>query len=551
MLLALIIVIGVLVLLGLFLVVLVASADYRKPDVEIDRSKYILDRQTDEFRSCAYGSMQKNAHGLWEAKVYGGPVDRGCAFGAMSADLLEHQENVFVSFIRTVLGSDRYMRFLYYVTVLFTRRMARYIPEENRKEIYALSTYCSTSFNSFGKPYFRQMNYHAAHDIGHMMQDYMLVGCTSFAVWGKESADGALLVARNFDFYAGEGFSRNRIILFVAPDQGHKYVSVTWPGMTGVISGMNEKGLTVTLNAAKGKIPMSASLPVSLLARQILQYAGNIEEALEIARRGKTFVSETFLISSREDSRAVVIEKTAKATAVHEGVRDGEGGRIICTNHFQSAELLDDDYNKENMSASDSTYRYARVSELLDSIGPVGVGEAVSVLRDRSGLAGAGIGEGNPKAVHQAIAHHSVLFCPESLKMWVSTEPWQSGEFICYDMEKAFSSVMVPGTSLALEELSVPADEDYIIKVYPGLMEYRSLCSECKAATRKKIRFDVSRRKRMVTLNPEYYETYEIIGDNLMSAGCREEAMSYWLKALEKEIPTEQIRNNLNKKISK
>ena len=55
----------------------------------------------------------------------------------------------------------------------------------------------------------------------------------------------------------------------------------------------------------------------------------------------------------------------------------------------------------------------------------------------------------------------------------------------------------------------------------------------------------------MVTLNPEYYETYEIIGDNLMSAGCREEAMSYWLKALEKEIPTEQIRNNLNKKISK
>ena len=175
----------------------------------------------------------------------------------------------------------------------------------------------------------------------------------------------------------------------------------------------------------------------------------------------------------------------------------------------------------------------------------------MSVLRDRSGLAGAEIGEGNPKAINQAIAHHSVIFCPENLKIWVSTEPWQSGEFICYDMAKAFSSEMVPGTSLALEELSVPADEDYIIKEYPGLMEYRSLCSECKAATRKKIRFDVSRRKRMVTLNPEYYETYEIIGDNLMSAGCREEAMSYWLKALEKEIPTSQIRNNLNKKISK
>ena len=45
-----------------------------------------------------------------------------------------------------------------------------------------MSASCTHEFDEFGSPYERQMQYHSAHDIGHVMQDYMLVGCTSFAV---------------------------------------------------------------------------------------------------------------------------------------------------------------------------------------------------------------------------------------------------------------------------------------------------------------------------------------------------------------------------------
>lgn len=86
-------------------------------------------------------------------------------------------------------------------------------------------------------------------------------------------------------------------------------MSVTWGGFTGVVSGMNEKGLTVTINAAKSEMPKGAATPVSMVAREIVQYAGNIDEAIAIARKRKMFVSESFLVGSAADNKAVLIEK--------------------------------------------------------------------------------------------------------------------------------------------------------------------------------------------------------------------------------------------------
>ena len=477
-----------------------ATADLGEP--EFVPSQVPVVQVNDSLRRWGSSSLRIDPDGLYEMRVCGGPFERGEAIGKLGEDLLYQQEKAFADKLFEMVPSSRYRAFLHYFITIFNRRMGASVPLEYRQEIKAMSASCTHEFDEFGSPYERQMQYHSAHDIGHVMQDYMLVGCTSFAVWGRESADSSLLMARNFDFYMGEEFAKNKLVLFEKPDSGYAYVSVTWPGMLGVVSGMNTQGLAVTINASKLEVPSSSATPISILVKSILQYASNIEEAETIAASFKTFVCESILVGSANDGRAVIIEKTPSAMGVYspdggyassrmttassanmvsqlggavESVRQGvaspsaadgsphgcgsgtgrladsssgnsaasSGGasavtRIICTNHYQSDRFRDDPVNVENIRVSDSGYRYRRVQQLLDSLGSIDYLKAAAVLRDIRGVDGEDVGYCNDLSINQMLAMHSVIFKPAEKKIWVSTSPWQFGKFVCFDLDEVF-----------------------------------------------------------------------------------------------------------------
>jgi hypothetical protein len=96
---------------------------------------------------------------------------------------------------------------------------------------------------------------------------------------------------------------------------------------------------------------------------------------------------------------------------------------IICANHFQGASLGKLKTNIQQVTESASMYRYLRLQELLASNGKNTVQKTVEILRDRRGLHNADIGLGNEKAIDQLIAHHSIIFEPQKLLVWVSTSP--------------------------------------------------------------------------------------------------------------------------------
>ncbi len=281
--------------------------------------------------------FRKSKSGLFELYTEGKPFDRGVVNGKLTGELIQMQEDYFNAQITRMVPSKFYLHFLKYVVGWFNRDLDKYVSEEDKEEIYGISLSASEKYSYIGNNYQRILNYHAAHDIGHALQNLALVGCTSFGTWGSRSEDGNMIIGRNFDFYAGDHFSENKIVSFEKPDIGFKFMYVTWGGFIGVVSGMNEKGLTVTINAAKSDIPSGSATPVSLVAREILQYAENISEAYAIAKKRKMFVSESFLIGSAKDGKAVIIEKTPDSV----GLYDPGKNEIICSNHFQSKELAD------------------------------------------------------------------------------------------------------------------------------------------------------------------------------------------------------------------
>jgi len=485
--------------------------------------------------------LKKNDHGIWEMYIEGAPYERGLIYGELAKELVQKQERVFVDQINHFVPSSVWQQFLRLMLDFFNKDLPGNIPLENQQEIYGISKAFSDDYDYISSKYGRILNYHAAHDIGHALNDYSMVGCTSFALKGEKSADGKLLLGRNFDFYVGDEFAEEKIVLFIKPDKGHAFVSYSWAGFTGVVSGLNDKGLSVTINASKSDLPTASKTPISLLVREILQYASTIDEAIAIARSKSTFVSETIMVGSKKDGRAVLIEKSPTKL----GVYDTNQNILVCANHYQSNEFVRDDINIENIKESDSRHRYARMNELLQNSHPFTPIDVVKVLRDQKDFGGGNLGMGNPRAINQLIAHHSVVIQPEQKTFYISTNDYQLGEFIGYDLNTIFKTGKTNSTQ------RIPADPFLKSEAYKDFKQFKS--------TKKKIteflmfnedlNLSAGQIKSFIAENPAYYATYELVGDYFFKKGNKAEAMKYFKIALTKKVASDAIRKEISEKI--
>ena len=487
--------------------------------------------------------LRKNKQGLWEAYIEGAPFERGAILGNLAQELIVQQEVYFVAQIKAMIPSNAFLYLLRYMIGFFNRHLDHYVPIEYQQEIYGETHFCSNEFKSIGSNYERILNYHAAHDIGHALSDYAVVGCTAFAGWNNKSTDSSLIIGRNFDFYVGDDFAKDKMILFIAPEKGYKMASITWGGFMGVVSGMNEKGLTVTLNAAKSGIPSSAKTPISIVARQILQYAKNIQEAYLIAKKFDTFVSESILIGSAEDGQTAIIEKSVDTTALYYS----DSSLLICSNHYQGTAFDNDKDNLHNIASTASDYRQRRTLELIQSSGPLNYNSAATILRDRKGIGAINIGLGNEKAVNQLQGHHAVIFKPKQRLMWVSTAPYQLGAFVAYDLNKVFAKQHSPLRSLATDSLMILPDSFIQDSRFNDYKVFRQLKKEINKTIRQG---EFSKKtiiiaENIVDLNPYYYQAHELAGRFYQASKHYKKAINAYKNALNLEVATQAERTEI------
>ena len=254
---------------------------------------------------------------------------------------------------------------------------------------------------------------------------------------------------------------------------------------------------------------------------------------MAIASSRESFVSESFLIGSANDKKTVVIEKSTERTALY----DPDTNFIILTNHFQSGPLVNTPLNIENMANRTSVYRHEKIQELLENDTIISVSEAAAILRNRSGKSGENIGNGNELAINQLIAHHAIIFEPEKLLFWISTAPWQLGPFIAYDLESIFNTGNID-TSLFIDDIMIPADPFLHSSQYDDFIYFRQYADTIARATKRAnaLSNEAEIIDEFITSNPEFYQTYAIVGRYYQEMKSFDAALKYYNLALTKEI---------------
>ena len=510
------------------------------------KNNFELETINDTVRKVGENFLRKNKQGNWELYLSGNPYELGVKNGMLTQKLYQHQEEVFFNGVQQLVGEDKNLNFALTFLKWFNRDIQEYILPEFKTELYGLSLFASDQYTTLAPNYQRNLYLHGAHDIGHAMTDLMIVGCSSVAFWDVKSADQELIIGRNFDFYLNDEFAENKLIQFTRPENGYGFLSVSWPGFIGVASGMNTEGLTVSINAGKSTIPLKAKTPISLVVREILQYASTIEEAIEIAEKKEVFVSESIMVGSAKDRKAVLIEISPKKFDV---VYPNQN-YLISTNHFQGEAYQTDKRNQQHTINSHSAYRYKKIEEEIDSIQVFDAEKVVRMLQDDKGLNDKDLGYGNEKALNALLAHHGIVFRPEKKLVYVSSSPYNLGDYTVYDLNFLNDRLNL-NTAIVIDSLTIEKSPFVDSQAFRDYEKFKKLRREIRKAHQQKITFSEEKMAEYISLNPSFWEVYNDAATNAVLKKEYNLAAKYFQEALKKEITTIPDRKNIEKQLKK
>lgn len=287
---------------------------------------------------------------------------------------------------------------------------------------------------------------HALYDISLSFEHSPLLGCTSFML-----DNGPPIFARAFDFEAADIFDDDKAVFIVHEDGKIPFASVSWPGLVGVVTGMNAEGVAMSAHGGRAREPVTTGIPVVFSLREALSTARTAHEAATILSSQDVMVSNIVFVADARGMSLVV----ERAPGVPAHVR---AARVV-TNHFEGP-LATDPKNTRVRETTSTLPRRTRMDELLAARPNATVPQAVAMLRDHQCAGGQSCLLGDRRAVDAFIATHGVVANLIDKTLWVSQGPQLSGRFVKVDpslLVQRPDGTPVPVPPAELE--TVPADE--------------------------------------------------------------------------------------------
>jgi len=189
------------------------------------------------------------------------------------------------------------------------KKMEPYIPDDYKEEMIGLA-------DGSGEPL---KNIQRVHTIPGLTE----ISCSAFAAFGKATKDGNLYQLRILDYIMEFGVQDYPTIIVYQPKYGNSFVSIGWAGFTGVVSGINSKGIVISEMSGgnpEDKLPWIPSshpeetisgIPMIFLLKKVLHYSDNVNESLGILKSAKKTNYYVYLVGD-----GITNGKESKARAV-------------------------------------------------------------------------------------------------------------------------------------------------------------------------------------------------------------------------------------------
>jgi isopenicillin-N N-acyltransferase like protein len=156
-----------------------------------------------------------------------------------------------------------------------------------------------------------------------------MTACSTITLPASASPDHIGRFGRNLDFMSLNVADKYSTVFIYRPAGRYAFASIAWPGMVGVLSGMNEHGLALANMEVTRSPRLPVAMPYTLLYRTVLERCRTVEEAIEFLRRTSRQTANNLMLMDATGDRAVV-EITPLAVTVRRAL---ETQPLISTNH--------------------------------------------------------------------------------------------------------------------------------------------------------------------------------------------------------------------------
>jgi isopenicillin-N N-acyltransferase-like protein len=286
------------------------------------------------------------------------------------------------------LLADRGAEAAWPVVVLAARAMFARVPTDYQKELEAI---CQTG----------KIDRDTLVVANTLLELRRIGGCSALIVLGNRSAAGGPLFGRNFDFPPMGFLDKYSLVSIYRPKGKHAFVSVGFPGLIGVVSGMNDAGLALaTLDVyatADGSVMFDpGGTPLMFCYRRVLEECQTVDEAEKLLRSIKPTTRMNLAVCDQQTG--AVFELTPKNLEVRRPVKDV----LACTNHFRTPKLTTDvqcpRYRTLEAAFDRERFAFEDVARLMHAVNQGPATLQTMVFEPKAGKLHLGIGPGPASA---------------------------------------------------------------------------------------------------------------------------------------------------------